>query len=502
MRYYFGTLNLHFYIGVYKLKTKRMGSASNNLVIIKGEKEDLLEFKKKAYKNDSEAFSFQQLLPSPDYFEGSEEKITQQQDAYSYLFYGNKWGAGYGILTRYTNNELIYIFNSKDTIANLTYISQKYSNRVFIHIGLSTNKTPLIWSYIKYEGGKEISKYRLPNNQCDFQIPSELYSYEYMSKLYLKFESLIQHKKHIFNKIEVSNRFNETANYKVEYFDLFHKISFLRDNKERFDNILTDVKNLEKQDLNWAMNEIGYRFRTNNLYNQLAFINNNYTSDNQSEYLDQIEEQLKKIKDSPQDIMDASYYLFKHFDKHHLFVKMMKLALSKLTTELDNIINLSENDKYLLKDYPGIALYYEVDNNNLEQLDKYFDLYKWDILEKEREVYYSKLKAFRNLESEFDKDFYEKIRNIELDKTLNQEQRNSKIKQYISEAIDYIQSCDINNKKLDDECSNSGPFPFVYYKDTNLNYDKLKKIAIKYDLSDSFVEFKPPESESNDDLPF
>jgi len=39
-----------------------MGSASNNLVIIKGTKEDLLEFKKTACKNDSEAFCFQQRL--------------------------------------------------------------------------------------------------------------------------------------------------------------------------------------------------------------------------------------------------------------------------------------------------------------------------------------------------------------------------------------------------------------------------------------------------------
>ena len=49
-----------------------MGQAANNLVVIKGAKEDLLAFKKTAYKNDSEAFCFEQLLPYPSPFVGSE----------------------------------------------------------------------------------------------------------------------------------------------------------------------------------------------------------------------------------------------------------------------------------------------------------------------------------------------------------------------------------------------------------------------------------------------
>jgi len=479
-----------------------MGSASNNLVIIKGTKEDLLEFKKTACKNDSEAFCFQQLLPYPDYFEGSEKEIEQQKSAYSHLFYGNKWGAGYGVLTRYAKNIVIYIFNSRTTIANLTYISKKYSNLDFIHIGLTTNENPLKWSYFKYKKGTQICKYRLTNNQFDFQISSYLYNYEYMAELYIKFESLIQHKKHVFNKLKNDGLYDEDLHSVINFYDLFHKPTYLRNNKDLFDKILLDVKNLENKDLNWAKNKIGYTFKTNNLYDKLAFIKNNFTNDEQNKYLEEIEKSLEQVKDNSQTLIYASHYVFTHFDKYNLFVKLMKLALSKLTNELDVFINSFDDNKNLLKDYPGIIPYYNIDKDELEQMDTFFELYGWDILKKEQEEYYSKLEKVQNIESEFDNFFYKNIKEVEEDKTLNQEQKNTKIKQYVSEAIDYINLCENNYQKLNEifyDSNNS--FSFAFEKNTNIDYCELRKIANQYALLDSFPEIKEQENE-DDDLPF
>ena len=44
-----------------------MGTPAYNLVIVRGTKEDLKTFERKAHKTASEAFCFDQLLPLPRY---------------------------------------------------------------------------------------------------------------------------------------------------------------------------------------------------------------------------------------------------------------------------------------------------------------------------------------------------------------------------------------------------------------------------------------------------
>jgi hypothetical protein len=335
-----------------------MGSASNNLVIIKGSKEDLSELKKTAYKNDSEAFCFQQLLPYPSYIKGSKEDISKQKDAYAYLFYGNRWGAGYGVLIREEEDLLIYMFNSRTTIANLYFIAKKYANLEFTHIGVNTSgdmfsedSGGLIWSYIKYQHAEEKCNYNIGYLKFDFEISSDLYSYEYMAELYIKYESLIKSDIYIHrDREDYYTPINLPGVDKVNFYNLFHKFLFLRGNRILFDSILSDVENIKHQDLHYAM-EIGYPFRTNNLLDQLRFINNNYNCDVYNYYLDKIDKNLDINEIEVDDLLNASEYLFANFDNYDLFLKLKKVALTKLINKLNNdISNSHESNKTLLKD--------------------------------------------------------------------------------------------------------------------------------------------------------
>ena len=245
-----------------------MGSASNNLVILEGNRADLLKFKKEAYKNDSEAFKFEKLLPLPSYYTERDGGWGTESSAYFHLFYGNGWGTGFSVLSRETENTLIYFFNSRDSIANLEFIAEKYYNLELTHIGVTTdqNESHIRWNYYKYSKGQQLFNYQISEEEFDFQNSSDLYTYEYISEIYIKFKDLVKREKYfeynkyknVYSLTQSSKNLHfynfdqarKTNDFKL-FFKLYHRFEYVLKNKDLYDNILNDVENLNKQDLKW-----------------------------------------------------------------------------------------------------------------------------------------------------------------------------------------------------------------------------------------------------------
>lgn len=464
-----------------------MGSASQNLLVVKGDKRDIDNFKQLVYKNDSEAFLFQKIIPLPDYFEGSEEEIMEQQDAYSNMFYGNRWGTGFSVLARQGDNSLTYFFNSKYSIANLKFIARIHKELEFKHIGLTTNEDYLRWNYYEYEDGLLTEQYELNAEYFDFQIHSDIYAYEYMAELLVKFESLISEKKHIF---EINPFLNDPGERELKFYDLFFKFEYLRKNKKMFDDILIDVKNLNKQNLSWAK-QIGYAFRTNDIYHQLCYINNNYTDEEKNKHLDKFEKTYNLKNKCRSELIEVALYYFRNLDRYDYFNTLMIHIIESYHNELIQFKN--NYDSYLkqLEQYPGVKPYFNIETSFL---DKVFGVYGWDT-NSELEQFYRDLDLVNNVEeSEFDKMFFEKVYAAHNGTDLEFEERKSKIKTFLQEAQDYYNKCAQKCQKIHNSELN---LPFDITVDTQIKDSDIQEIKTIYGINGRF-----PNINLEDDLPF
>ena len=477
-----------------------MGQAAQNLVILKGDTKALQKFKNLAYKNDSEAFSFDKLIPFPDYYLDADE----EKEAFSYLCYGNRWGAGFGVLARETENTLMYFFNSKTTTANLEFVAKKFYDLELIHIGITISGNTLIWDYYNYNNGAFARKYRLTDEKFDFKIVSDLYSYEYIAELYIKYKSLIE------SKIFIEQRgweveFVKNNSCAKDFFEIFHRFTYLREKKELYDGILNDVKNLNKQDLKWAK-EIAYPFRTANLYYQLTFINSNYINDEKEKYFDEIISGINLDEINISELLGVAKYCFVILDSKTFFNKIIKQMYVRLSNDIIELKNQHHESKKRLVDYPGLVKHYSPD---LKITREIVCLNKHNEFDKEQRSLDNEIKELLNLNSDYDNKFHENIYYFYKKKKyhsrkiffLDPEDR-LKLINYLTEVIDYRNQCIDSIDRLEKFKKKENRniiFPTNYAMDCNLSSNELVKVIREYDLPDIFPQFKEDDS---DDLPF
>ena len=480
-----------------------MGQAATNLVVIKGTEEDLLTFKKTAYKNDSEAFCFQQLLPYPSSFTGSEEEIQKQEDAFAYRYYGNRWGAGYGVLMREEDGLLMYMFNSKTNIADLGYVAEKYANLEFIHIGMEPypsicfdDECSLLWSYNNYSCEENGYSVEVFDNVFDFNINSGLYSYEYIAELYVKFESLIR--RYDNNVPEGGCQEDEGCNV-INFYDLFHKPTYLRENRKSFADILYDVESIKNKDLKWAKVEIGYPFYTNTPLGQLAFVKDNFNCDVQNHYLEYVENHLDFDNVENDELLIAAKYIFDNFDYYDIFIRFVKIVLTREIDSLDNIINAHQEKKKLLKDFPAVIPHYFIGG---KLLDKYIDLYDWNILEAEIHEYNDKKEKIISFSFDY---LLELVANAKIEDIDSYKERKVKAKELINEILTYSNLYTQSYQKLKERISdkeNPLILGFNVRKAPKVDDSYLQEIASKYEVLGDFPELMEKDDGLPDDLPF
>jgi len=174
----------------------------------------------------------------------------------------------------------------------------------------------------------------------------------------------------------------------------------------------------------------------------------------------------------------------------------MKIALTKLIQELDDIINSHEKNKTLLKDYPGIIPQYTTDNILIE---KYFNLYEWDILEKDVNEYYAKKKKIDGFRSEYLLKLADK--EIKIDRYGNGNPQTN-AKEFIKEALAYMELYERSYQKLigriHDE-DNPLSLGFDFTTDSLVDYYYMRRVARRYEVLKDFPEIMENEPY---DLPF
>jgi len=245
-----------------------MGTPAFNLVIVEGSKKELDEFGKTAYKNDSEAFCMEQLLPLPEYLAG-EDEMSDEVQAFNYTIYGSKWVAAFGILIEKTDSYLKYYFNSKYTKAKLDYIAIKYNKLKFIHVFVEIENVEC--GLIEYKNGKSYFRITANDENTNWRIASDRYTYLYIEELYHKIMLIRTAKPEIFDK------FSETPHPKIfDFYKFFNKSEYLRENESYYDSLYRIERELESRELDYARNGTAYPFRTNDPSFQLQFIKKNY----------------------------------------------------------------------------------------------------------------------------------------------------------------------------------------------------------------------------------
>ena len=176
----------------------------------------------------------------------------------------------------------------------------------------------------------------------------------------------------------------------------------------------------------------------------------------------------------------------------------MKITLNKLIKQLDDIINSHENNKMLLKDYPGIIPYYYIDNI---LIDKYFGLYEWNILENKVSEYYAKKEKIKGLRSEYVLNLAAKEMKIS-----SYRDNKTKAKEYIKDALNYKDTCERNYQKLMDRINdeyNPLSLGFNFTTDSVVDYYYMRRVARRYGVSNCFPEImKKEDDDLPNDLPF
>jgi hypothetical protein len=247
-----------------------MGTPAYNLVIVRGEGKELNEFAKKAFKNKSEAFCMEQLLPLPGYLAGKDE-ISDEVRAFRHTVYGSKWVAAFGILVEKDEGHLKYFFNSKYTKANLDYISANYNKLGFTHVFVEIEAGQS--GIIEYANGESMQKVTIPDGIMNWHIASQEYTYLYIEELHHKFMHIRNTKPHIIKSLEHTPSFNQ-----YDFFKIFDRTAYLRDHEGYYDALHHIELELDNKVPEIADSEIFYPFRTNDIYHREEFIKQNFLS--------------------------------------------------------------------------------------------------------------------------------------------------------------------------------------------------------------------------------
>ena len=325
-----------------------MGTPAYNLVIVRGTKEELDTFEKLAYKTESEAICFDQLLPLPGYLV-KEEEMSDEVQAFNHIIYGSKWVGAFGISIEKSDSLLKYYFNSKYTKAQLDYIAIKYRNLNFTHVFVELDPVEKC-GVIEYENGWRIFDSIIKDENMDWQITSSIHTYLYIEELFHKFMLVKQFKPEIFKELT-----SYGSEQKLDFFTILNRINYLDENESFYDSLYLMERDLETRNLDYARNGTYYPFRTNPPLLQLQFIEQNFLSTGKKlQYCLSLINGIKDNKDIRDDAKLAAYiYIHQQLAMEELLIPIVKefihSSIEKIKLHLEQHDPTSIKNK---KDWP------------------------------------------------------------------------------------------------------------------------------------------------------
>ena len=259
-----------------------MAEAAYNLVIVRGAKNDLDNFEKLAYKNESQAFSFEKLFLLPRYLENdiySGNNSSDEAEAFRHIIYGGRWSA-FGVLIRKTDTFLEYYFSTKYYKANLDYLALKFKELKFTQVFIETFEERR-FGFIEYKNGLPIYDSDpffdelQPENlfSINWEINSRIHTYLYIAELYNKIKYFKKNNLEEFKK-------TGTSSFKMDtlFFSLIDKTEYLKKNESFYDSLFELEMDLERRELFYARYMISYNFKTNSVEDLKNFVQSNFLS--------------------------------------------------------------------------------------------------------------------------------------------------------------------------------------------------------------------------------
>ena len=281
-----------------------MGEAITNLVIVKGDKNEVANFRKAAYLDESRAFHFKRLIPVPEEVlkkSGNTGKLSKEEIQWRHNHYGNKWGAGFSVIFKESPTEIHYFFNSKNIYANISFVAAKYPALNFEHFYYDyySNGYAEFYGYKEYANGKYID-FELPSSGDDLGYDAYYYldamRYEgvieselslcpetemrtpaNLEEMLYKFQILRKNNPEIL-AIAIDNSWHNFSNpyedwlplSKKSFYDFYPRQKFLKDNVNFYRDLFHLEKVLWKKELKYAK-EIGYplQINDNNLFKEI-----------------------------------------------------------------------------------------------------------------------------------------------------------------------------------------------------------------------------------------
>ncbi len=259
-----------------------MAEAAYNLVIVKGARNDLDNFERQAYKNESQAFSFEKLFPLPRYLENdiySGNNSSDEAVAFRHIIYGCQW-SGFGVLIRKTDTFLEYYFNSEYYKANLDHIAFMFKELKFMHLFIETVEEKR-FGFIEYKNGITVDDTNPYTHELhlvnlfavNWEINSRIDTYLYIAEL---FHKILYFKKN--NPEEFKKSCTESYKDKIPFFSLIDKPTYLKKNESFYDSLFELEMDLERRELFYARHMISSNFKTNSLEDLKNFVQCNFLS--------------------------------------------------------------------------------------------------------------------------------------------------------------------------------------------------------------------------------
>ena len=349
-----------------------MGCAVNNLVIIKGSERDVLRFKADAFEDESNAFNFDQLLPFSDEelmstLEGQHlvENIDRAIDL-RIRYYGNKWGSGFSVIFDETATEIHYFFNSKNTLANIKYIAQKYNNLEFTHFSVNYCNDYTYYFFKRYINGKDLySEYDhfwgIYSLDFDLEPETTRNTPAHLEELLYKFRYFKERKQKDYEDVYRSSMDNvcnipSTQFANKEFYKIFNRKQFLTENIAFYNRLFELENKLWSKDLEFAKT-IGYPLKINAQH--ISKIINCATEKNESQCLkNEIINLFKTIKKRDFIINDwEEQFIYHVYSKGVINRDAKQFSIEYTKNRIDRFTEfLSNYNKYvtLLKEYEGV----------------------------------------------------------------------------------------------------------------------------------------------------
>ena len=258
-----------------------MAEAAYNLVIVKGARNDLDNFERQAYKNESQAFCLEKLFPLPRYLEKdiySGLNLSDEAEAYRHVIYGCRW-SGFGVLIRKTDTFVEYYFNTKNYKANLDYIAFKFKELKFTQVFIETVEER--FGIIEYKNGMPVDDtnpyfhelHLVSLFAINWEINCRIDTYLYIAEIYHKILYIKKHNPGDFKKICTESNKDE-----IRFFSLIDKTKYLNKNGSFYDSLFEIEMDLERRELFYARHMISSNFKTNSLEDLKNFVQGNFLS--------------------------------------------------------------------------------------------------------------------------------------------------------------------------------------------------------------------------------